>query len=234
MYGIILAAVVSLHVGDFATAKSLAINADYEASLSELKSFYPIAENINEYAFLMAVNYFAINDKEQALKWIYKAKDSFQILPLRHSCLLEIMQRDIEGWKNDDLGDIERDMKNVTNRLKSNYIGPKTQKIQTEIIGKLDKLIKEQEDAKNKQGMQVTNKSTPANQSTSPMDESNITENKGEGKVDEKKIKALAESWGKMPPAERAAATQDIVKDLPAKYRFVIEEYFKALNNRDN
>ena len=52
----------------------------------------------------------------------------------------------------------------------------------------------------------------------------------GEGKVSEKKLKKLAESWGVLPPAERAKAIQEITRDLPPKYRPMIEEYFKSLN----
>jgi hypothetical protein len=53
----------------------------------------------------------------------------------------------------------------------------------------------------------------------------------GNGTVDEKKLKTLAEKWGTMPDRDRAKAIQDITKDLPARYRVVIEDYFKALSN---
>lgn len=52
----------------------------------------------------------------------------------------------------------------------------------------------------------------------------------GAGKVDEKKLRKLAEEWGKLPQAERAKAIQEISRDLPAKYKPIIEEYFKSLN----
>ena len=34
-----------------------------------------------------------------------------------------------------------------------------------------------------------------------------------------------------MPDKERAKAIMEITKDLPARYRVVIEDYFKALSN---
>jgi hypothetical protein len=52
----------------------------------------------------------------------------------------------------------------------------------------------------------------------------------GDGKVDDKKLKKLAEEWGKLPASERAKAIQEITRDLPPKYRPMIEEYFKSLN----
>ena len=51
-----------------------------------------------------------------------------------------------------------------------------------------------------------------------------------QGTVDEKKLRKLAEEWGKLPQAERAKAIQEITRDLPAKYKPIIEEYFKSLN----
>jgi hypothetical protein len=49
--------------------------------------------------------------------------------------------------------------------------------------------------------------------------------------VDDKKLATLAKSWGTMPEKERAKAIMEITKDLPARYRVVIEDYFKALSN---
>jgi hypothetical protein len=48
--------------------------------------------------------------------------------------------------------------------------------------------------------------------------------------VDEKKLATLAKSWGTMPEKERAKAIMELTRDLPARYRVVIEDYFKALS----
>ena len=54
----------------------------------------------------------------------------------------------------------------------------------------------------------------------------------GKGSVDmAKKLQNLTKSWGTMPEHERAKAIQDITRDLPARYRVVIEDYFKALSS---
>jgi hypothetical protein len=53
--------------------------------------------------------------------------------------------------------------------------------------------------------------------------------NPGAGKVDPKMLKNLQENWVKMPEKERAKAMVELTKDLPPKYRVVIEEYFKSL-----
>jgi hypothetical protein len=49
--------------------------------------------------------------------------------------------------------------------------------------------------------------------------------------VTEQQLKTLAEKWGTMPEKERAKAIMEITKDLPARYRVVIEDYFKSLSN---
>ena len=50
------------------------------------------------------------------------------------------------------------------------------------------------------------------------------------GAVDPTKLRQYAASWGKLPPSERAKAVQEMTRDLPAKYRPMIEEYIKSLN----
>ena len=53
--------------------------------------------------------------------------------------------------------------------------------------------------------------------------------NSGPGMVDQKKLQHLAENWGKLPEKERAKAMMEMTKDLPPRYREVIENYFKTL-----
>jgi hypothetical protein len=49
--------------------------------------------------------------------------------------------------------------------------------------------------------------------------------------VDPKKIKDLAENWGKLPEAERAKALLDLTRDMPPRYREAIEAYFKKIQD---
>jgi hypothetical protein len=60
--------------------------------------------------------------------------------------------------------------------------------------------------------------------------DSTIMGGAGAGKVDDKRLKKLAEEWGKLPESERAKAVQEITRDLPAKFKPMIEDYFKSLN----
>ncbi len=61
------------------------------------------------------------------------------------------------------------------------------------------------------------------------MRDSNIATNSGPGQVDQKKLKDYAKQWGKLPERERAKAMADLTRDMPPRYREVIENYFKKM-----
>jgi len=54
----------------------------------------------------------------------------------------------------------------------------------------------------------------------------------GTGQVDQKKVKEVAEVWGKLPEKERARALVELTRGLPAQDRALIESYFKELAKR--
>jgi hypothetical protein len=56
----------------------------------------------------------------------------------------------------------------------------------------------------------------------------------GTGTVDQKKVKEIAEVWGKLPDKERAKAIVELTRSMPAKDRAVIEEYFKQLAKKSS
>ena len=62
------------------------------------------------------------------------------------------------------------------------------------------------------------------------MQDSNIATNGGKGEVDIKKLRHYEENWGKLPESERKQIIQQVTRDLPAKYKPMIEDYFRSLN----
>jgi hypothetical protein len=50
--------------------------------------------------------------------------------------------------------------------------------------------------------------------------------------VDAKKIKELAEVWGKLPARDREASMRELTRDMPARYREIIREYFRKLSEQ--
>ena len=61
------------------------------------------------------------------------------------------------------------------------------------------------------------------------MADSNIATNSGPGNVDPKKLRNLAQQWGKLPEKERAKAMQDMIQEMPVRHREIIENYFRKL-----
>jgi hypothetical protein len=65
--------------------------------------------------------------------------------PERYKMVAALMVFDMMTWKDKDLGSIARKMDNIERRLDLSRGGPKTQKLQKEVVARLDELIKEKE-----------------------------------------------------------------------------------------
>ena len=206
----------------------------------EYEKAYIILENINiryvdysKYWYSKALCEFSILKKDKCLKSLDKLQDSFEI-PYRYQKIAEIMRASIEEWQDRDLGDVVRRMRESADRLEIAKGGPVTQQKQKEIVKILDELIKEKEDAAQaakelaeKKIAQSQKQDGPIQQ---PQDDSKIEDDAGPGQVLEKQLKHYQSQWGKMSEKERARAIQGLTKDVPPKYREMVETYFKLLN----
>jgi hypothetical protein len=65
------------------------------------------------------------------------------------------------------------------------------------------------------------------------MQDSNIATNGGPGNIDAKRLKEVADTWGKLPEKERAKAMVELTQEMPPRYREAIEAYFKKLAKND-
>lgn len=65
--------------------------------------------------------------------------------------------------------------------------------------------------------------------SSSPMEDTMGGTASGTGQVDAKRVKEVAEMWGKLPEKDRAEALRGLTRGLPPKDRAVIEAYFREL-----
>ena len=227
-----------------AYAKRLSSARVYEESLEALRGVK--ADQVVDpagYYFYRAVAEHALIKRDDAVRSIAKLLDEVADAPERYRVLASIMFVDVASWKKDDkdLGNIRRLMDNVERRLDLARGGKVTQDIQKKIVFRLDELIKEKE-AKCKGG-QCNGGQCPGggdcnkpgagkNTSSKPAPDSTIMGGAGEGKATEAKLKNLAENWGKMPEAERAKAISDITRDLPPRYKAVIEDFLKSLSDK--
>jgi len=214
----------------------------YEESLEALTQVKP--EDTVEpgtHLFHKAVAEHALIKKDDAMRSIVRLLDDVSEAPDRYKMLATIMLIDMGNWKRDekDLANIKRLMDNSERRLTQARGGKVTQEIQKKIVFRLDELIKEKEQQAKSQcnggscpnGGEGTNPGAGGKTSKNGAPDSTIMGGSGEGKVDEKKLKEFAEKWGTMPEKDRARAIVEITKDLPARYRVVIEEYFKSLSS---
>ncbi|HKB37022.1 MAG TPA: hypothetical protein VKD72_11245, partial [Gemmataceae bacterium] len=180
--------------------------------------------------------------KKDANETIVRLLDDVPSAPERYKVVAALMHFDMVSWQEKDLPAIARKMDNIQRRLDLARGGKKTQKLQKEVVARLDEIIKELENDKdgdcpggncpggksNKQG----NKPGNTNQPSSPMQDSNGGNNSGPGQVDSRRIKDLAEKWGQLPPREREENMRELTRDMPQRYREVIQEYFRKLSQQ--
>lgn len=219
-------------------SRSLSGKRVYEEALEALKLATP--ETVCDpaaYYFHKAVAEHALVQKNAALQSIARLIDDVADAPERYRTVSILMVLDMQRWKDEDkdLENIARLMDNIERRLDLSRGGPKTQELQKKVINRLDEVIKEIENQiKSGNGnCQCPGGGQPGpgntNQPSAPQQDSMGGTNSGPGIVDPKKLKLLAENWGKLPEKERAKAMMEITKDLPPRYREVIENYFKTL-----
>jgi hypothetical protein len=51
-----------------------------------------------------------------------------------------------------------------------------------------------------------------------------------EGRIDEARLRQIAESWSGQGPQDRARQMEELLRQLPPRYRQLVEEYFRTLN----
>jgi hypothetical protein len=61
------------------------------------------------------------------------------------------------------------------------------------------------------------------------MQDSGIAPFQAQGIVDQKRLQNYAQGWGKLSPKEQAKAMAELTRDMPPRYREVIENYFKKV-----
>jgi hypothetical protein len=226
-------------------ARALSQRAVHEESLEVLK--LTTAEGVIDpaaYLFHKAIGEHAILDKGAAITTINRLLDDVATSPERYRTLAALMALDIHTWNEKDLGSIARKMNSVQRRLDLARGGPNTQKIQKDIVARLDEMIKELEN-KSKQDSQCQNDGNcpgggegqakpgsgppKGNNPSSPATESGIANIGGTGTVDKAKLNNLVQNWGNLPPREQARALQELTQGMSQRHREAIENYFRNI-----
>ncbi|MFO0849106.1 MAG: hypothetical protein U0871_11220 [Gemmataceae bacterium] len=238
-----------------AYAKALAGKRVYEEGLEALKGVTPelLADPAGFYFHKGAAEH-ALMLRDAAVVSLGRLLEDVADPPDRYRVTGTLLFADLQGWSKDakDLANIGRLMDNSGRRLDLTRGGPKTQEIQKKIVFRLDEQIKKIENQlkqQQQQQMQAQGEGgqgkpndgqcpaggppgpgQAAQRPANPMDDSRPGGVSGKGVVDEKQLRHYEENWGKLPEAERKKVVQDITRDLPPKYKPLIEEYFRSLN----
>ncbi len=218
-----------------AYAKALSNRRIHEEALEVLRLVKP--ENVVDpagYFFIRAVAEHALLLKNEAFRSIVGVIEDVADAPDRYKIVSLLMLYDMQTWKDKDLGWIARKMDNIERRLELARGGPQTQKMQKEVVARLDEIIKELENQRkgNSNGGACPNGGQIPEGGAdhiSPMPESRIATISGAGTVTEKYLQGLAQKWGKLPPKEQAQAMAELTRNMNPRYREVIEIYFKKV-----
>jgi len=228
-----------------AYARELSNRRVFEECLEAMKDIKPdqVVDPATFY-FHKAVTEHTLMLRKEADDSISRLLDDVTDSPERYRRVAELMLFDMLSWQDNDLGWIARKMSVIRDRLDLTRGGKKTQKMQKEVLVRLDEMIKELENQK-KQGQGQCNggncpPGTPGasgppsgNTPNNPANESALpSAPPGKGIVDSKKLKEIADIWGTLPEKERAKAMLELTRDMPAKYRESIEIYLKQISAR--
>lgn len=129
-----------------AYAKALSNRRVFEEALDTLKVIRP--ESVVEpatYFFHRAVAEHALLLKADAGRSIVGLLEDVSDAPERYKMVGVLMYHDMQGWREKDLGEVARKMDNIERRLELARGGPVTQKIQKEVVARLDEIIKQLE-----------------------------------------------------------------------------------------
>jgi len=232
-----------------AYAKALSNRRVYEEALDTLRIVK--AEQVVDpatYFFHKAVAAHSLMLQPEAVDSIARLLDDVTDSPERYKMVAVLMAFDMVTWQDKDLGWIARKMDNIQRRLELNRGGKATQKIQKEVLVRLDEMIKEKENQQ-KQGSGQCNggncpgggskpgASGPAsgNKPSNPASETALPNGEGKGIADQKdKLAKKVEEWGKLPEKERAAAMLEFTRTLDPRYKDAVEIYLKELQKKSD
>ena len=227
-------------------AKALSNRKIYEQSHEALAKFKPeqVADPAT-FLFHKAVAEHAMLKKTEAISSIARLIDDVPNSPERYKMVATLMFFDLSQWKDKDLEAISRKMKNIGRRLDLARGGKKTQKMQKEVVLRLDEIIKELENQQNNSsGVGGNGGNCPGGgegqdgnpgsniQASSPQKDSKGGNGSGPGLVTKKKFDELAKEWGKLPPKEQAKRTKELLKGYPPEYRKILEDFFRRQHNK--
>ncbi len=129
-----------------AYGKALAQRHVYEDALETLR-LAKVEQVVDPatYLFHRALSEHSLMLRDQADESIVRLLDDVAEVPERYKMVAALMHFDMLTWQDKDLGWIARKMENIQRRLDQTRGGQKTQKMQKEVVARLQEMIKELE-----------------------------------------------------------------------------------------
>jgi hypothetical protein len=146
---------------------------------------------------------------------------------------------------------LSRQIRDAERRLREADSGEQTQEMQRKIVDDLEKLIAQIEQQQQQQQQSKSSKpgppqpgekkpspqqkqqKQPGDPNDKPSDSNEQLANRKNEKPQTGRLKDMLEKvWGELPERQRQDVMQASFDDFPAKYQYVIEEYFKQLLKR--
>jgi len=134
-------------------ARALTLRKVYEEALEAFAAAKP--EDVvdpSAYLFHKAVCEYELMLKDKADETITRLIVDVSDSPQRYLQVAALMAYDMQTWQEKDLGWIARKMDNIQRRLDLKRGGKQTQKMQKEVLVRLDEMIKELENKQKNQG----------------------------------------------------------------------------------
>jgi hypothetical protein len=136
-----------------AYARALTQRKVYEEALDTLKAVRP--EQVvdpSAYFFTRAVCEYTLMLKKECDDSVVRLLDDVLDAPERYRMVAALMHFDMLAWQERDLGWISRKMSVIRDRLELTRGGAKTQKMQKDVLVRLEEMIKELENKQKQQG----------------------------------------------------------------------------------
>ncbi|NOZ40029.1 MAG: hypothetical protein GXP24_07375 [Planctomycetes bacterium] len=174
--------------------------------------------------FYRMVAYHQVVDPDRSRLVLAQLLEQEEQLSRRYLQVAQLLRRDLAGLKDESLDHVARRMNDVRRRLDIGRAGKQVQVVEKSVVDSLDRIIKKLE----QQQQQQSGQSGGAQQSSKPMQDSQLPSMRAPMKVEQRNI-GNQSGWGDLPAKEREQALQQIGREFPAHYRQLIEQYFREL-----
>jgi len=196
--------------------------------------------------FTKALCEYTLMMKPEADDSIARLLEDVSDAPERYRMVAALMHFDMLTWQDRDLGWVARKMGVIRDRLEIDRAGQQTQRIQKEVLVRLDEMIKELEN-KQKQKQQKPGQPGQGNggqcpegspgsgppqgsiPNGNPAQDSALPGGQNAGEADRAELEKLAKVWGDLPEKDRARAMAELTRRMPPRYKEAIEAYFDRL-----